>query len=180
MSRDLNLVIVIGRLVRDPEIKYTTSGVPVAKFSIANNTSFTQNNERKEYVNYFDVNVWGNQAINCEKYLKKGSQIAIEGHLRQNRWTDQTTGKTQSKIEITANSVQFLTPASSGVTNSGNNSQFQNIASSKQQQQQQQQNNNIIPDPWNDTNNNNNSPDFYDSGYSDSNFGSGGDDDIPF
>ncbi len=112
MARDLNQVIVIGRLVRNPEIKYTASGVPITKFSIANNVSFMQNKELKEYVNYFDVNVWGNQAINCEKYLKKGSQVAITGSLRQNRWNDKSTGQTRSKVEITAMSVQFLNASS--------------------------------------------------------------------
>jgi single-strand DNA-binding protein len=108
MSRDLNLVSLLGRLTRDPEIKYTASGTAVAKFSIANNYSYMQNNELKEEVNYFDVNVWGNQAISCEKYLKKGSQVAVAGSLKQNRWNDQTSGQARSKVEITANSVQFL------------------------------------------------------------------------
>lgn len=110
MARDLNQVFLIGRLVKDPEIRYTPNGTAVAKFSIANNVPFVQNNEKKEYVNYFDVNVWGNQALICEKYLKKGKQVAIIGVLRQNRWNDKTTGQTRSKIEITATAVQFLTP----------------------------------------------------------------------
>lgn len=107
-GRDLNVLIIIGRLVKDPEIKYTASGTPIAKFAIANNASYIQNGEKKELTNFFDVNVWGNQAVNCEKYLKKGSQVAIEGYIRQNRWTDNATGKTASKVEITANSVQFI------------------------------------------------------------------------
>ena len=112
MAKDLNHVVLIGRLVKLPEIKYTSSGKAVAKFSIANNDSYTQGDERKEYANFFDITVWGNQAINCEKYLKKGSQVAINGVLRQNRWQDKTSGQTRSKIEITANSVQFLSSAS--------------------------------------------------------------------
>lgn len=111
MARDLNQVFLIGRLVKDPEIRYTATGTAVAKFSIANNVPFVQNKERKEYVNYFDINVWGNQAIVCEKYLKKGKQVAITGVLKQNRWNDKATGQTRSKIEITATAIQFLTPA---------------------------------------------------------------------
>jgi single-strand DNA-binding protein len=157
MAKDLNQVIIIGRLVRDPEIKYTTAGTPVTKFSIANNAGFTQNNEKKDVVNYFDVVVWGNQAENCEKYLKKGSQAAIEGHLRQNRWTDQATGKTLSKVEINANSVQFLTPALGGQKFDSAPQQQQqyqqqnNFSNSKPVQQQQKETSNFNPNPWNDS-----------------------------
>ena len=147
MARDLNHVSIIGRLVRDPEIRYTPSGTPVTKFSIANNVSFTVNNEKKDYVNYFDINVWGNQAVNCEKYLKKGSQVAIVGNIRQNRWDDKNTGQTRSKVEITASSVQFLTPASGasvqGAGNVSENSQRNNVS----------KNVDMIQDPWNDNGN---------------------------
>lgn len=103
---DLNNVNIIGRLVRDPEIRYTQNGTAMARISIANNSI----ENKKEYVNYFDVNVWGKQAENCNQYLKKGSQVAISGTLRQNRWTDQT-GQNRYKIEINANIVQFLSHA---------------------------------------------------------------------
>ena len=167
MARDLNHVTLIGRLVKDPEIKYTASGVPVTKFSIANNSSYMQNNELIEYVSYFDINVWGNQAVNCEKYLKKGSQVAVNGILRQNRWSDKTTGQTRSKVEVTANSVQFLTPASGSQTQSMNSSK--SIESSDVKE-----NNNIIEDPWNNGSNNNGSIDKSFNESIDS------DDDIPF
>lgn len=119
MARDINSVILIGRLCSAPQIKYTTSGQAVAKFSIACNDSYKQGEERKEYVSYLDINVWGNQAVNCEKYLQKGSQVAINGTLRQNRWQDKQSGQTRSKIEITANSVQFL---GKGKSEGGDNS----------------------------------------------------------
>ncbi len=174
-GRDLNFVIVIGRLTNNVELKYTTSGLPVAKFSIANNTFFTQNKEKKNYVNYFDIVVWGNQAVNCQKYLKKGSQIAVEGHLRQNRWTDANTNKTISKIEIIATSIQFLTTLASSSTNI-DNLQGQNNISSKQVQNGQQKAN-----PFDDIGSNDDviNGDIYDSDFTDDNFGNG-DDDIPF
>jgi single-strand DNA-binding protein len=105
--KDLNQVILIGRLAKDPELKYTNSGMPVARFPIANNDSFIQNGERKESVSFFDVNVWGNIATNCEKYLKKGSQVAITGTLKQKRWQDKNRN-TRTKIEINASIVHFL------------------------------------------------------------------------
>jgi len=149
MARDLNDVNIIGRLVRDPEIRYTASGTPVAKFSIANNMTYVQNNERKDSVNYFDVNVWGNQAVNCEKYLKKGNQVAINGSLRQNRWVDKASGQTRSKIEITANTVQFLT-----VPTGGGGSGFQapeySAPANNNSGKQNAPDEGFIEDPWNE------------------------------
>lgn len=181
-GRDLNVLIIIGRLVKDPEIKYTASGAPIAKFTIANNASYTQNGEKKELTNFFDVNVWGNQAVNCEKYLKKGSQVAIEGHIRQNRWTDNATGKTVSKVEITANSVQFIGPSQSqNVGGQGtynyqpNNPQTNNF----KQNNSQPQNKAMNANPWNDDVSPGGDEFLDDSFSSDSNFG-GTDDDIPF
>ncbi|OHD10865.1 MAG: hypothetical protein A2Y34_09490 [Spirochaetes bacterium GWC1_27_15] len=180
MARDLNHIIIIGRLVRQPEIKYTTSGVPVTKFSIANNVSYGQGNEKKEIVNYFDINVWGNQAVSCEKYLKKGSQVAIEGQLRQNRWVDQATGKNQSKVEIVANSVQFLTQATSQGGGENYQPSTQNFQNTQQNTQNTQnyptksggtEHKDFIPNPWNDNS---------DNGFDDSNFLPDKDDDIPF
>jgi len=176
MARDLNQIIIIGRLVRDPEIKYTSTGTPVVKFSIANNAGFGQGNEKKEVVNYFDVNVWGNQAENCNKYLKKGSQVAVDGHLRQNRWTDQATGKTQSKVEIVANTIQFLTPASGqreGVSTQQtpqSNYSNQNTAQTSTQKEQP----NFNPNPWNDGSSSNSNEDPFSNGSDIT------DDDIPF
>lgn len=175
MAKDLNHVVLIGRLVRDPETRYTSSNVAVTKFSIANNDSYMKDGQRQEIVSYFDVNVWGNQAVNCEKYLKMGNQVAVEGYLRQNRWKDQATGQTRSKVEITASSVQFLTPPS------GNNNVRDNQANYSNQQQGRNENVNnnyqnngpannqgFIPNPWDEGNNN--------SGAG----GTGYDDDIPF
>lgn len=188
MSKDLNLVVLIGRLVRDPEIRYTPNGTPVARFSIANGEKFKQNNEWKDHTNFFDVVVWGNQAVSCEKYLKKGSQISVEGVLRQSRWNDQASNQPRSRIEIVANSVQFLTPSGGGQQTSGNfqgamsQSESQNYErpaaprqqSPQPQKQNYQQSNDFIPDPWGDTNFNSSSEESSSGNY-DVN-----DDDIPF
>ncbi|HOV13201.1 MAG TPA: single-stranded DNA-binding protein [Spirochaetota bacterium] len=195
--RDLNQVIIIGRLTRNPEIKYTAAGLPVTKFTIANNGGVSgQGNDKKELVNFFDVTVWGNHAVNCEKYLKKGSLVAVDGHLRQNRWVDQATGKNQSKVEIVANGVQFLTPqgqnqadANQTYSNQGMvNNQNQNFPNQQNNYQNKQQNSNqnisqnvnkeqkdFIPNPWNDTDSNFNN---YEDPFS--NGGGSSDDDIPF
>ena len=181
MAKDLNQVTLIGRLVKNPEIKYTTSGQPVAKFAIACNESYMQNNERKDVTSFFDIVVWGNQAVNCEKYLKKGNQAAISGKLRQNRWTDQATGKNLSKIEIIADSVQFLTaPSGSGQTQGQTvESPFVTAPQNNFQKPVQQQPVNTAnknpgnqgsfnPNPWNDNTNQNSGNNNADSGYDDS------------
>jgi single-strand DNA-binding protein len=102
----LNTVNVMGNLTRDPEIKHTANGKELCIFSIANNRFNSKNGEKINEVSYFDVEVWGLAALNCNKYLIKGSGIIVEGRLRQERW--EKDGKNQSHIKITANSVHFL------------------------------------------------------------------------
>ena len=106
MGRDLNDVTLIGRLVREVEVKYTNSGTAIANISIANNDTVKKDNQWIDDVSFFDIVVFGSQAENCGKYLKKGSKIAVNGRLKQNRWEKE--GKTMSKIEIIASSIQFL------------------------------------------------------------------------
>ena len=117
MSKDLNSVILIGRLTKDVETK-NVNGTTCGRFSIANNDSYVSKaGEKKENASFFDVIVWGKQAENCAKYIKKGSMVAIEGRLNQNRWTD-NNNQSRSKIEIIANSIQFLDSKSAEQNNS--------------------------------------------------------------
>lgn len=102
----LNSVNMMGNLTREPEIKYIPSGKAVCSLSIANNRVYTKNGEKITEVSYFDVEVWGQAAENCSKYLNKGSGIIVEGRLRQDRW--EKDGKTQSRVRIIANSVHFM------------------------------------------------------------------------
>ena len=117
MSKDLNVAILIGRLTKDVETK-NVNGTTCGRFSIANNDSYVSKaGEKKENASFFDVIVWGKQAENCVKYIKKGSMVAIEGRLNQNRWTD-NNNQSRSKIEIIANSIQFLDSKSAEQNNS--------------------------------------------------------------
>jgi single-strand DNA-binding protein len=104
MNNDLNHVNIIGRLVRDIDLKYIKTGSAVVAFTIANNRT---NKEKKEDVSYFDCVAWGNQAEIIAKYLKKGRRLGVEGRLKQRRWEDKD-GKAQSKIEINIDNFQFL------------------------------------------------------------------------
>lgn len=103
---DINNVNIIGRLTRDPEVRTTNNGMSVCKMSIA------VNGMKKDDVSFFDVTAWSRVAENCGKYLKKGSQVGINGSLRQNRFQTKE-GQNRSKVEINANNVQFICSKSS-------------------------------------------------------------------
>lgn len=103
---DINVVVLVGRLVRDAELKYTSSGYPVCKFSIAINRRRKQGDQWVDEANFFDINLWGKRGESLSQYLTKGSQVGIQGELRQNKW--EQDGQPRSKIEITANDIQLL------------------------------------------------------------------------
>ena len=109
MANDLNRVILIGRLTRDPELKSTSGGSYFCRFSLASNRTIynKQTNESKEEVGFFDCVAWGRSAELIQKYLQKGRRIAIEGSLRWSSW-ENAEGKKMSKTEIFVESFQFL------------------------------------------------------------------------
>jgi single-strand DNA-binding protein len=106
---DLNKVFLMGRLTFDPELRYAPSGSAVSELRLAINRAWTgRDGERKEESLFIDVTVWDRQAENCCQYLKKGSQVHIEGALKMDTWDDKTTGEKRSKIKVLAERVQFL------------------------------------------------------------------------
>jgi len=105
---DLNNFIGIGRLTRDPELRYTPSGKGVCKFGIAINRTYkNQEGNNVEDTLFINVVTWGKQAENCSQFLKKGRRVAINGELRSNNWQDKDGNKRVS-YEINARTVQFL------------------------------------------------------------------------
>lgn len=106
---NLNKVFLIGRLTRDPELKYTPGGSAVTDLGIATNRRYTtRDGESREETVFLDVTVWGRQAETSCQYLKKGRQVHVEGFLKMETWEDKTTGQQRSKIKIQADNVQFL------------------------------------------------------------------------
>ncbi|MBI4666819.1 MAG: single-stranded DNA-binding protein [Nitrospinae bacterium] len=103
----LNKVILIGNLTRDPELRYTPSGMAVAKFGLAVNDRFKQGEEWKERVNFIDIVVWGKQGENCSEYLSKGRPVCVEGRLSYSTWETED-GQKRSKLEVVAERVVFL------------------------------------------------------------------------
>ncbi|MBP9886745.1 MAG: single-stranded DNA-binding protein [Leptospiraceae bacterium] len=106
MANDINNVILIGRITRDPEFK-TVGQTSLANFSLANNRSYMDNGTRKDVVNYFDCVVWGKLAEVLKQYAGKGKQLMVEGRLEQSTWDGQD-GKKQSKIRIRVENFQLL------------------------------------------------------------------------
>ena len=102
----MNKVILIGRLTRDPELRYTSSNVATATFSVAVDRNFTNQNGERE-ADFINIVVWRKQAENCKNYLTKGSQVAIEGRI-QTRNYDGQDGKKVYVTEVVADNVQFL------------------------------------------------------------------------
>ena len=109
---ELNKVLMVGNLTRDPEVKMTTGGNSVAKLGLAvNRRRFNrETGQSSEETMFIDADAWGRQAEFCQKYLAKGRRIFIEGRLQQDTWKDRETGANRSKIKIVADRVQFADP----------------------------------------------------------------------
>ena len=102
----MNKVFLIGRLTRDPELRYTGSNVPVTTFSLAVNRPFTNSAGERE-ADFINIVVWRKQAENVKNYLSQGSQVAIDGRI-QTRSYDGEDGKKRYVTEVVADNVQFL------------------------------------------------------------------------
>lgn len=109
----LNTVVLLGNLTRDPEVRYTPSGTPVATLGLAVNNRVKQGDEWKDDPCFIDVVVFGKQAESCGEYLSKGQPVLIEGRLRYRSWEGQD-GQKRSKHEVTAFRVQFMPKAGRG------------------------------------------------------------------
>jgi single-strand DNA-binding protein len=104
----LNKVFLMGNLTRDPELRYTPDGTPVADLRLAVNDSYTGRDGNKvDRTLFIDVAVWRRQAETASEYLSKGRPVLVEGRLQLDEWENQQ-GEKQSKIRVVAQNVQFL------------------------------------------------------------------------
>jgi single-strand DNA-binding protein len=103
---DNNVVSINGRLVRDAELRFSTSGTAVLRFSIAVNRSVKKGDKWEDEASFFDCAMFGKMAESVSKYLSKGKQVSIIGELVQNRW--EQDGQSRSKVEIIVNKLQLL------------------------------------------------------------------------
>ena len=111
----MNNIILIGRLATDIELRYTPDGKAVASFTLAVDDDY-----KKDYTHFFQIECWGKLAENCEKYIGKGRKAAIKGSLKQNRWENEN-GNKRSKNIVNASNVEFLDYKSDDQQDSQNN-----------------------------------------------------------
>jgi single-strand DNA-binding protein len=110
----VNKVILVGNLGRDPELRYTQGGSPVANFTLATNERWRdKDGNNQERTEWHRIVVWGRSAENCAQYLQKGSSVFVEGRLQTREWEDKDGNKRQT-TEVNALSVQFLGGRGSG------------------------------------------------------------------
>ncbi len=131
-----NKIILVGNLTRDIEIRYSQSGVGIAKTAIATSRKFTSNGEKKEEVCFVDITFFGKSAEVANQYLRKGSKILVEGRLNFEQWADQNGGK-RSKHSVIAESMQMLDSKSDN-QQQGQQQQYQQPAQQAPQQPAQQ------------------------------------------
>ncbi|MDR0300980.1 MAG: single-stranded DNA-binding protein [Treponema sp.] len=123
---DLNHVVLIGRLTRDAELKYTAGGQAVCKFSVAVNRRKKNGDQWEDEANFFDIVLWGKQGETLNQYLLKGKMVAVDGELRQDRW--QQDGQNRSKVEIVASFIQLLGGSGGGSGSSQGNYQDRQVS----------------------------------------------------
>jgi len=122
-ASNINVVAITGNLTKDPELRSTAGGTSVCQLRVAvNSRRKDQSGEWVDKPNYFDVTVFGAQGENCANYLSKGRPVAVEGRLDFSEWEAKDGSGKRSKVEIIANSVQFL---GSRGENGGNGNGFE-------------------------------------------------------
>ena len=106
---DLNKVMMIGRLTREPTTRYTPSNQAVCDFGLASGRKYrTASGEEREETVFVDCSVWAKGAEIFQQYMKKGKQVFIEGRLKLDQWDDKQSGQKRSKISIVVENFQFL------------------------------------------------------------------------
>ena len=128
----MNKVILLGRLVRDIDLRYTQSQMAIGKTAIAVTRKYTLNGEKREETCFIDITFFGKSAEIANQYLGKGSKLAVEGYLKFEQWQD-NNGQNRSKHSIAVESMEMLGDAKQ------NNQSYQQGAPKKPQQQKQPQ-----------------------------------------
>jgi len=106
---NLNKVLLLGNVTRDPEVRYTPKGSAVCDLGVAGNRAYTTDSgEKREEVTFVDVTLWGRTAEVASEYLKKGRPVFIEGRLQMDTWDDKQTGQKRSRLRVVAENMQLL------------------------------------------------------------------------
>jgi len=112
---NLNKVLLLGNVTRDPEVRYTPKGSAVCDLGIAVNRAYTTDSgEKREEVTFVDVTLWGRTAEVASEYLKKGRPVFVEGRLQMDTWDDKQTGQKRTRLRVVAENMQLLGGRPSG------------------------------------------------------------------
>jgi single-strand DNA-binding protein len=107
MAANINRVVLVGNLTKDPELRHTPGGTPVCSLRIAvNSRRRDESGQWTDKPHYFSISVFGNQAESCAQYLSKGRPVAVDGRLEWREW--EKDGVKREAVEVVADSVQFL------------------------------------------------------------------------
>ena len=117
---NLNKVMLIGNLTRDPELRHTPKGTAVAELGLAINRVWKdEQGQKQEETTFVDVTLWGRQAELAQQYLTKGNPVYIEGRLNLDTWDDKATGQKRSKLKVVGENLQFLSTGKTGGSGGG-------------------------------------------------------------
>lgn len=109
MARDVNKLIITGRLGRNPEVRRTPQGSTVASFSVASNHTWTTTDQRQqEHTEWFNIVAWNRLAEVVDAHLRQGMHVYVEGRLQTQNWTDQTSGQPRVRVEVIASDLIIL------------------------------------------------------------------------
>jgi len=115
MPKSVNKVILVGNVGKDPEVKYSTSGTPIAKFSLATNERFKdRNHEWQERTEWHSIVAWQRLAEIVGEYVAKGSKLYVEGKIQTSSWEDRQSGERKYRTEIVARDLLLLGPRENG------------------------------------------------------------------
>jgi single-strand DNA-binding protein len=121
---NLNKVLLLGNVTRDPEVRYTPKGSAVCDLGIAVNRAYTTDSgEKREEVTFVDVTLWGRTAEVASEYLKKGRPVFVEGRLQMDTWDDKQTGQKRTRLRVVAENMQLLGGRPQGGADTGESRQ---------------------------------------------------------
>ena len=103
---DLSIAVLVGRVVKNAELKYTSGGSPICSFSVATSSRKKKGDQWIDEASFWYIELWGKQGESLQQYLVKGKQVAIEGSMRQDRW--EKDGQPRMKVVVNAQTVQLL------------------------------------------------------------------------
>jgi len=106
--RNINKIIIVGNLTRDPETKATQNGQSITTFGVATNREWMSNGEKKESAEFHEVVAWGKLGEICQNYLKKSKLVYLEGYLKTRSWEDEATGEKKYRTEIVLQDMVML------------------------------------------------------------------------